>query len=263
MRKWFCIFIAGFATLVFFPCTVIAMALTLRTSASMYVVQRWWSPVLLWAGGATLEVIGKENADPKRAAIYVCNHQSTLDIPAVFRGLWPVDFRFVVKQQLKYVPVLGWYLSLAGYPFVDRGNHAKAVASLAKAGRKIRNGTSVVVFAEGTRSDNGSILPFKKGPFALAMEAKVPVIPVTIEGTRHVMPKNSWDIVPGPVRIKVGQPIDIAQFDGNRDALIRAVRDVIIAQSLELGGLGGDSNAAVAARGKEGIGRAADEKQSA
>lgn len=259
MRKWFCIFVAGVWTFWMFLGTLVGMVLARKASGSMFVVQRLWSPVLIWAGGGQVTMVGRENLDPSKPAIYVSNHQSTLDIPVIFRHLWPVDLRFVAKKSLQYVPVLGWYMWLSGFVFVDRGNHGKAIASLDAAAKRIHDGTSVVVFPEGTRSDDGRILPFKKGPFAVAMKANVPLYPVTIEGTRKVMPKNSWAIVPGPITIRLGKPIDPAEFNGDRDALIQAVRNAIIDQSVEIGGLGGDKRDAVAAKGKEGIGKAAAE----
>jgi 1-acyl-sn-glycerol-3-phosphate acyltransferase len=208
--------------------------------------------VLLWAGGARLVVHGQENVDPKRPTIYVSNHQSTLDIPAHFVAV-PVAFRYVAKSQLVWVPFIGWYLWLAGHILVNRANRQAAISSLERAGRKIRGGTNIFLYPEGTRSPDGRILPFKKGPFALALEARVPICPVTIEGTGSIMPKNSWNIVPGPVHVKIGKPIDTTGFAANdREGLARAVRDVIIAQSLELGGKGGDLEDAIAAAGHEG-----------
>lgn len=260
-RNLFCIFIAAAWTTILFPVTVVVMALTLSTDGAMWVVSRVWSPVLIWAGGGKLEVRGLDNVDFTRPTIFVANHQSTIDIPVLFRAL-PVTFTFVAKKALKYVPFLGWYMTLSRFVFVDRGNHREAVASLDEAARRIRGGISIAMFPEGTRSDDCRVRPFKKGPFALAMKAGVQVVPVTIEGTGKLMPKNSWNITPGPIRVQVGKPIDPVPFGEDREALVRAVRDVIIAQSLALGGLGGDRSDAVAARGKEGIGRGPQRKSS-
>jgi 1-acyl-sn-glycerol-3-phosphate acyltransferase len=258
LRNLFCIFIAPFITVVLFPVAMLMMLFSWRRDGEMWLVQKVWSRILMWAGGATLEVLGSQNIDPARPTIYVCNHQSTLDAPVLFMALWPVKFRYVSKHTLKYVPVMGWYLILARYIFINRSNKRAAVASLDEAGRRIRGGTSIVVFPEGTRSDDGSILPFKKGPFAVAVKAQVPICPVTIEGSGKVMPKNSWNITPGPVRVKIGSPIDPTPFGNDREALMRVVRDAIITQSLELGGKGGDRNDTVAAPGLEGIGRRAE-----
>lgn len=254
LRNLFCVFIAVTWTTVLFPVTVIVSILTLDVSTSLFVVQRIWSPVLLWAGGAQFKVLGREKADFTKPAIYVANHQSTLDIPALFVAL-PVAFRFVAKQQLKYVPFMGWYMSMAKFVFIDRRNHKRAVKSLELAANRIRSGISIAMFAEGTRSDDLSIMPFKKGPFALAMKAGVPVVPVAIEGSGKLMPKNSWNITPGPVTVTVGDPIDPAQFGDDREALMKAVRDRIIDLSLQMGGKGGDKSTVVAQKGAEGVAR--------
>jgi 1-acyl-sn-glycerol-3-phosphate acyltransferase len=248
-------FVAGAWTAFLFPFAALT-ALILGGDASVWIARNLWSPVLLWAGGARLVVHGQENVDPQRPTIYVANHQSTLDIPAHFVTV-RVPFRYVAKSQLGWVPFIGWYLWVAGHIFVNRSNRAAAISSLQRAGRKIRGGTSIFLYPEGTRSPDGRILPFKKGPFALALEARVPICPVTIEGTGSIMPKNSWNIVPGPVHVKIGKPIDTTGFAADdREGLARAVREVIIAQSLELGGKGGDLQEAVAAAGQEGVGSA-------
>ena len=253
MRKIFCIFVAVVWSAVSFTLAILAMVLTLNPANSVWVARRIWSPVLLWAGGAKLEVLGQENVDPKRPTIYVANHQSAIDIPAHFMAV-PIPFRYVAKSQLKWVPFIGWYLALAGHVFVNRSNRAKAIASLDAAAAKIRGGTSIFLYPEGTRSPDNRILPFKKGPFALALKARVPICPVTIEGSGKLMPKSTWNITPGPVRVRIGKPIDTTGFaENDREGLARAVRKVIIADSLSLGGLGGDADDAVADAGVEGV----------
>ncbi|MGV3623074.1 MAG: lysophospholipid acyltransferase family protein [Archangium sp.] len=254
LRSLFCVFVAVVYTTILFPICIVAMIVTLNPSASLVIVQRWWSPVLLWAGGAKLVVTGSENLVPGQPYIFASNHQSTLDIPALFVAL-PDNFRFVAKKVLQYVPITGWYMTMAKFVFIDRSNHRKALKSLEEAGERIRGGISIVMFAEGTRSEDRRILPFKKGPFALALHAKVPVVPVAIEGSALVMPKNSWNIKPGVVKVSIGKPIDVNQFGEDRMALIRTVRDAVITQHLEIGGLGGDRDDAVAARGVEGSSR--------
>ncbi|HEX5749076.1 MAG TPA: lysophospholipid acyltransferase family protein [Archangium sp.] len=252
LRNLLCMVVAVVATAIFFPMTVVVALVTLNPGATVWVARRLWSPILIAAGGAKVVVTGQENVDPKRPTIYVSNHQSTLDIPIHFVTV-PVNFRYVAKHQLKYVPLIGWYLWFAGHIFVNRSRRDKAIASLDAAAAKIRAGTSVFLYPEGTRSDDGSVLPFKKGPFALALKSRVPVVPITIEGSGSVMPKNSWNIKPGPVYVKIGKPIDTTGFDeDDREGLARAVRDVIIQQSLELGGKGGDPDRATAAAGVEG-----------
>jgi 1-acyl-sn-glycerol-3-phosphate acyltransferase len=252
IRNLFCILVAIVWTTLMFFGTLIAMLFTFKGSSSMVVVRGPWAHVLVWAGGGKLEVRGSENVTPGQPHIFVSNHQSSIDIPVLFIAL-PHDVRFVAKKALQYVPVLGWYMTLAKFPFVDRGNHRAAIASLDKAARQIRAGTSIIMFPEGTRSETREVMPFKKGPFALAMKAGVPIVPVTIEGSGLLMPKNSWHITPGPITVTIGKPIDPAQFGGDRDALIREVRSQIIDQSLAMGGLGGDKGDPIAARGLEGV----------
>ena len=253
LRNFFCIFVAGLWTALLFPLTCVAMVITLDAGTSIWWARELWSPVLLWAGGAKLEVIGGENVDPARPTIYVSNHQSTIDIPTLFIAL-PVRLRYVAKKQLRYVPAIGWYLWLAGHILIDRSNHKNAIASLDEAGRRIRAGTSIIVYPEGTRSPDGRVLPFKKGLFALALMAGVAVCPVTIEGSGKLMPKNRWTITPGPIRVMIGQPIDASAYgEGERDRLMRDVRREIINQSLAMGGRGGDVDDAIARRGLEGV----------
>lgn len=239
-----------------FSITCLAMLVTLDADVSIWWARRVWSPVLVWISGSKLIVEGQENVDPRRPTIYASNHQSSLDIPIMFMAI-PANVRFVAKHQLRYVPMLGWYLWLAGHIFVDRARRASAIASLDAASEKIRSGTSIIVYPEGTRSPDGRILPFKKGSFALALKARVPICPITVEGSGQVMPRARWDVRTGLViRVKIGRPMDTTRFaDNDREGLMRAVRDVIIRQSLELGGKGGDPDDVVAAPGIEGIGR--------
>jgi 1-acyl-sn-glycerol-3-phosphate acyltransferase len=233
----------AFFSVLGFPWVCFLMLVRWSGSASMGYVKNVWAKQMLWLPGATVKVEGVENVGTSHSTVFVSNHQSTLDIPALFVAL-PVDFRFVAKKVLKYVPVTGWYMALAGFVFIDRGNRRNALKSIEVAAEKIRRGTSIVMFPEGTRSETGAILPFKKGPFALAAQAGVPICPVAVEGSRHVMPKNSWNVVPGEIRVKIGAPIDPKPFGDDREALAKFVREKVIALHLEIGGRGGADAAA-------------------
>ncbi len=253
MKTLFYLLVTAVWLTVLFPFAFVLLPFNPK-SGSMWMARLLWAPVLVWFSRAKVVVHGLENVDPRRPTIYVSNHQSALDIPVELVAI-PVDYRFVAKHSLKWVPLLGWYLWAAGHILVNRGNRHQAIASLQAAGSKIRRGTSILVYPEGTRSEDGRILPFKKGPFALAIEAGVAVCPVTVEGTSRVMPKNSWNIRPGgEIHVKIGKPIDALPYrQSGREALMRDVRKVIIAQSLELGGKGGDPDDAIAAVGREGV----------
>ncbi|MBM4379717.1 MAG: 1-acyl-sn-glycerol-3-phosphate acyltransferase [Deltaproteobacteria bacterium] len=243
-------------TALLFPVAILSLLVSWDGTLSIRVARGPWARGLLRIGGITLHVHGVENVDPARPTIYVSNHQSTADIPALFAAL-PVNFRVVAKSQLRWVPLVGQYLWMARHILIDRGNSRKAVESLERAAARIRAGTSLIMYAEGSRSPDQTVLPFKKGPFSLAVRAGVAICPVTIEGSGRAMSKNSWQIHPGPIHVKIGAPIDASAYGiSRRDELIRDVRNVIIDQSLALGGKGGDREDAIAAQGYEGIGRA-------
>lgn len=248
----FCMFMLASWTMILFPFAAGSLLFSPSGAWSLWICRKVWSPVLMWSGGARLDVRGLEHVDAERPTIYVSNHQSTLDIPALFMAI-PVNLRYVAKKMLKAVPFLGWYLHLAGFIFIDRARHRDALRSLEEAGAQIRSGKSIIMFAEGTRSDDGSVLPFKKGPFALAEQARVAVCPVAIAGSGVIMPKNSWKFTPGVVRVAIGAPIDPVPFGDDREALLRAVRNAIIELHLSIGGQGGDKSNAIAAKGREGI----------
>jgi 1-acyl-sn-glycerol-3-phosphate acyltransferase len=259
LLKYFCIAWIGSTSVLFFP---YAIGLELwkrirggRGHGSMEFIQTLWSRMMLWAPGAELEIIGREHCDPKRPVIIASNHQSTLDIPALMIAFWPTEIRFVAKKIIKYVPLFGWYMALAGFVFVDRGNKREGRKSLQIAADKIAAGTSIIIFPEGTRSADGEIGPFKKGTFALATMAKVPICPVAIEGSRHVMPQARWDVRPGKIRVKIGAPIDVTPFGNDREALTKAVRDRIIDLAVDIGGPGGNKEDAIA---RDGAPRPAD-----
>jgi 1-acyl-sn-glycerol-3-phosphate acyltransferase len=237
LRSFLIVALAALWTVALMPLACLVMLLTLNPSTSIGLARKIWAPGLLWLGGATVSVVGREYVDPRKPAIYVSNHQSTIDIPLLFTAI-PSDVRFMAKKSVRYIPVLGWYMWLAGYVFVDRGKPRKAIASLERAAQKIHGGTSIIVFAEGTRSTSG-VLPFKKGPFALALKAKVPIYPIAIEGTGKLLPKGRWRITPGIVRVKIGRPIPVESY-GQRDrqGLMLEVREAIVRQHLELRKIG-------------------------
>ena len=240
LRNALCMLAVVVVTAVLLPFAGLAILLTGNTSAAGWFARRLWAPSLLWVAGAKVEVEGAENVDARRPTLYASNHQSTLDIPILFHAL-PVDLRFVAKEQLRWVPLVGWYIQFAGHILVDRSNRARAIASLDRAAKQIvRRQISLIVFPEGTRSPDTRILPFKHGPFGLALKAQIPVVPVTIEGSARVMPRRSWRIRPGTVRVRIGAPLAVTQFDVNdRAGLARVTRAAVVESSLSLGGPGG------------------------
>lgn len=200
-----------------------------------------WAPVILWNTRTKVQAQGLENVDFSKPHIFVMNHQSTLDIPVIFKVV-PAPLRFVVKKELRPIPFLGWYCRAMGMIFVDRSDRERAIGSLNKAATTIQNGASIIAFPEGTRNADGVIRPFKKGVFVLAINSGVPVVPVAVEGSRLAMPKNTWRQRPATVKVKIGRPIATRGFTlKDRDRLIHTVRNKIIEMNLELGGKGGEN----------------------
>ncbi|HET7753431.1 MAG TPA: lysophospholipid acyltransferase family protein [Anaeromyxobacteraceae bacterium] len=246
----------GFATLAytivsafFFIVLQLPALLAGSASFSIWLARRWWSPWALRVAGAKVEVV-RLAEEPQGPAVYASNHQSALDIWALFIAIRR-DVRFLAKAELFQIPIFGWYLRRARFVEVDRRNHARAVASLTKGAEIVRDGVSLIVFPEGTRSVDGRVQSFKKGPFVLAERAGVPVIPVAISGAAALAPKGRIAVFPGTIRIAIGPAVDPAEFK-DKDALLREVHRRIVEQQLAIGGPGGDAEGAVAARGQEG-----------
>ena len=230
---------------------LILSVLTLNRSLPLAMARRCWAPGLIWGAGVRLRVEPLPRVDWSAPHIFVMNHESMIDIPIAFAVL-PPNIRFVAKKVLKYVPFLGWYMWLTGMVFVDRTNRSQATGSLTKAGAQIRNGATILAYPEGTRSVDGTILPFKKGPFVVALAAGVPVIPVAISGSGRVLPSGGFSLRAGEIRVKIGAPIEtLGRPPGDREALLREVRSAVIALHREIGGAGGDDEA-IAAPGVEG-----------
>ena len=171
-------------------------------------LERAWGRALLRLWGIHARVSGAENV-PLGPAVFAANHASALDIPLLF-GYLPVDFRIIHKRSLYLFPVIGLYLYLAGHIGIDRSNPFRARRSLSRAATRIAGGTSVAVFPEGTRSPDESVRPFKKGSFMLALEAGVPVVPVSLSGVKQVTPRGLMRLRAGTVRLAVHRAIETA-----------------------------------------------------
>ena len=189
--------------------------------------QRAWGAGLLAATGVDVTVRGRENL-PDRPAVYISNHTSWVDIWALLAVL-PGSPRFVAKKEFMSFPVIGGAMRAIGHVAIDRANRSSAFAAYDSAAQAIREGVSVVVFAEGTRSRTGRLQPFKKGPFVLAISAQVPVIPVFCANTYERMPKGAFAPRPGPVEVRVGEPIPTAghSYDA-RDDLSQQARRALV-----------------------------------
>ena len=208
----------GLLTLV----TAIVATLVLGTAAIVggLIVPRWnttnrvarlWSRLVLGVAGIRPTYRGLEHAAGTAPRIFLANHLSNFDIPAVAIPL-PNTCRFVAKRSLFWLPIFGQAMWVAGFVPIDRGDRSQAIRSLGRAAERIRAGASVILFPEGTRSRTGKLAPFKKGAFHLALEAKVPVVPIAISGSYELNKPRSPVVRPGPVRVTFFPPIDPARY---------------------------------------------------
>jgi 1-acyl-sn-glycerol-3-phosphate acyltransferase len=188
--------IALYTTLLGGPAIVIG--LVTRGGRAVHSLAVLWGRAILWTLGVEVEITGATNV-PAGPAVYASNHASALDIPILFAGM-PVDFRIIHKRSLYFVPVLGLYLYVADHVGIDREHPFRAQRSLERAAGRIRGGTSVLVFPEGTRRAEAGVGLFKRGPFVLALRAGVPVVPVSLVGVKRVLP-GGVVVRPGRVRV--------------------------------------------------------------
>ena len=188
---------------------------------------RRWAKRLMKVSGAELRTDGFENVPTDQPVVYVSNHQSWFDIFALMCVV-PGQMRFVAKKELAKIPMLGRAIRSAGHIYIDRQNRQAAVSAYEEAAVYIRAGMSAVVFAEGTRSRTGELLPFKKGPFVLAIAAQVPVIPIYCAGTFTLLPKGTVSISPHPIAVMFGEPILTAGMEyDDREGLMKRTRQAV------------------------------------
>ena len=179
---------------------------------------RTWSWLILATTGVSVDVRGLERLNPARTYIFVSNHQSIYDIPVIFANL-PYQLRIIAKESLGSFPFLGWHLRRSGHLLVDRKRPDRA-GILGRWRALVKDGLSLIIFPEGTRSADGRLAPFKAGSFLLAIEAKLPIVPVSVDGTRLVMHKGELTTRPGAVRLTLHPPVETEALD------VSAARDL-------------------------------------
>jgi len=182
-----------------------------------------WARSILALSGIKVNVVGMEFVDASVPRIYMSNHQSAFDIFVLLAAL-PVDFKFIMKEELMKIPLFGFASRRAGYIGIVRDDPRKAIKSMDRAADRIRNGASVLVFPEGTRSRDGRLQEFKKGGFHLAIKSGCDIVPISIEGTSGIMRKGSFRINPGEVRVVIGQPVPVADY---RKSSLKDLMDLV------------------------------------
>ena len=170
-----------------------------------------WAKIILRVCGIHVTVYGGEKVDPEIPRIYMSNHQSFFDIWTLLAFL-PVDFKFILKQELMKIPPLGPAMKRAGYIGIERKDPRKAVKSIALAAKRIRDGASVLIFPEGTRSPDGRLQSFKRGGFNLALKSGCEIVPVVINGSHRIAAKGSLRINKGSYSLHIGEPISLSGY---------------------------------------------------
>lgn len=193
------------ATCILAPPILLSTLIT-SSGAPAYRMMRWWNGIICWLMGLKFSIYGTENIDPKQSYVICPNHQGNADILGLVVSL-PVRFRWVVKRELIRIPIFGWALAGTGAIAIDRSNRETAIASLNAAKDKLSNGWSLLIYPEGTRTPDGNLLPFKKGPFMIAVQTGLPILPVTSNGAFKILPKKTIVFRPGRGTITIGKPI--------------------------------------------------------
>jgi 1-acyl-sn-glycerol-3-phosphate acyltransferase len=208
---------------------IIPAGLLSRTGNLAFSISKLWAYTMLAVSFVRTGIKNKNKIQKGTSYIIISNHQSLYDIIALVTTLG-VQFRWIIKKELLKIPVFGYGLYASRNIFIDRSNTASAIESINKGFERLPEGVSVMVFAEGTRSPDGQIQEFKKGGFVTAVRRKIPILPVTVNGSRRILPKKSLAMTPGKIQVVVGDPIDVTGYtvDTLQD-LIDKTRQAIIA----------------------------------
>ena len=192
---------------------------------------RAWADMTIWASGVELTLVGGGSIDPARQYIFVCNHQSLLDVPVITK-LFHSRPRFIAKSSLDRIPFFSSVMRSLGTIAIDRNNHQAAIEKLLAAREDEGGGdaSGIVFFAEGTRTSDGEIGPFKKGAVMTALFLQVPIVPMAIGGALEAFPKGGLSLTPGPVCLAIGKPIPVGEnTPEEKERLLRVSRDAVVA----------------------------------
>lgn len=224
IRAVFLLLFWGISILIVGP-PLLLFAILSRNVMPLYIIATGLAILGVRLVGVRIEVRGKEHLAPGRNYIFMANHTSNLDPPLLIPSV-PGRCSVLVKKELFRIPILGTGMRISNLVPVDRSNREAAIESVNAAIRVLRQGLDLIVFPEGTRSLDGRLQPFKKGPFHLAMDSGVPVVPVTLLGTFESWPKNRFALRPGRATVIFHPPIDPASYS-DRPELMKAVADAI------------------------------------
>lgn len=230
-------FVLLYLLVIFLPLAIVATILTAIITIIMSTLfgdHKWgyypamvWSRVICALALIRVHIVGEENYDPNESYIFVANHQSILDIFLIY-GWLDSRFKWIMKKEIRHIPLVGTACDAAGHIFIDRSNAIKAKHSIEKAEERLRNGSSVVIFPEGSRTRNGEVGKFKRGAFSIAADLHLPVVPITIRGAFEALPTRSLYIKPGTIEMIIHKPIDTTNLThDNLNDFIAQTRDII------------------------------------
>ena len=218
---------------IFLPSTVVFSLLATaagvfdRSGDTSHNLNRLWARIAMTASGCRVTVKGIENLPLDEGQIIVANHQSGFDIYTLTAYL-PLQIRWIAKECLFKIPILGRGMKASGYISINRDNPKKALKALREAAENIKKGRTIVIFPEGTRSHDGELLEFKKGVFHIAKKAKCPIIPLTIDGTFNIMHRSTFHLNPHPVHITIDRPLSFREVRSkSEDGLLADIKGLI------------------------------------
>ena len=210
-----------------------------RTGNLAFSISKLWAYTMLAVSFVRTEIKNKDKILKGTSYIIISNHQSHYDIITLVTTLG-IQFRWIIKKEILKLPIFGYALHASRNIFIDRFNTTSAIESINKGFDRLPKGVSVMVFAEGTRSPDGQIHEFKKGGFITAVARKLPILPVTVNGSRRVMRKGSFTLKPGKIQVVIGDPIDTSGYTNDTvQELIDKTRQVVIA-NFDPGYIGSD-----------------------
>lgn len=212
----------------------IFIIITFRKDCASFVARRIWSPVILFICGVKLVITGVKNIEHGKKYIFISNHESLLDIPAIFSSI-PVNLFFIAKKELKNVPFMGWAMQMGGMIFIDRKNKEQAQKDMIRAGELIKKGKNIISFPEGTRTRTGEMGIFRRGTFLLSVNTGIEIVPISIKGARELLPSGSYNLKAGNIYIHINKSESPENYSLTEvEKFAHNVRELVVKKKLEL-----------------------------
>jgi 1-acyl-sn-glycerol-3-phosphate acyltransferase len=225
--KWLFVYPFFIINSIFLGIIAVILSLLWNEKISSYIAGVMWANINCFITPVIVKLRGRDNIMKNQSYIVVVNHQSAFDILVLYAKLG-IDFKWIMKKEVRKIPGVGFGSKALGHILIDRSSIKAVINTMNEAKTKIKDGTSVVFFPEGTRSMTSEMLPFKKGAFWFAIDLNLPILPVTIKGTREILPSGTLNLLPGKAEIIVHPQIDIHKYSKeNISELIAETRTVI------------------------------------